>query len=182
MSSCLYWRKQAVLRIFANWCKENANDVGLAPWECLSDDMTLFDVVYLDIVHGFDVPYNVLMKYGNTGWSGKLVSRLGIVVAVTDSLRKKQRNENKHSFLFKTVLMMQHAIDSKFTSVETILYHVSLLIQQKEFAIAARVLESGADELWNSSVSIPFDDIFASIMSFETNNDIRELTNMTAQD
>ena len=65
--SCLYWRKEAVLRIFANWCAENANDIGLAHWECLSDDMTLFDVVYLDIVHGFDVPNNVLMENVNKG-------------------------------------------------------------------------------------------------------------------
>ena len=54
---CLFRKKEAVLRIFAKWCKQNSNEIGLALWQCLTNDMTLFDVVYLDIVHGFDVPY-----------------------------------------------------------------------------------------------------------------------------
>ena len=74
---CLFWKKEAVLRIFAKWCKQNSNEIRLALWQCLTNDMTLFDIVYLDIVHGFDVPNNVLLKYVDKGWSADFVCRLG---------------------------------------------------------------------------------------------------------
>ena len=68
---CLFWRKEIVLRIFAKWCKQNSNKIDLALWQCLTTDMTLFDVVYLDIVHGFDVPNDVLLEYADKGWSAR---------------------------------------------------------------------------------------------------------------
>ena len=176
--SCQYWRKEAVLRIFANWCTENANDIGFAPWECLSGDMTLFDVVYLDIVHGFDVPYNVLMEYVDNGWSGDLISRLGFCYSFDKFDQKNPKNESKYPFHFKTFLMLQHALDYEYASIETILTCVALLINHEEFAIAARVLESGAGEVLTSDVSILIDYVFASIISSETINDLCELTNI----
>ena len=144
MKNCLYWRKEAVLRIFANWCKQNAIDIGLALWECLSDDMTLFDVVYLDIVHGFDVPNNVLLEYVGRGWSADLVSRLGVCYSCNRYGQRKQRNESKNSIHIKTLLLMRNALDHEYASIETILTCVSLIIKHEEFAIAARVLKSGS--------------------------------------
>ena len=59
----MLWRKEALLRIFATWCHQHSHEIHLAPWQCLTREMTLFDVVYLDILHGFDVPNNVLLEY-----------------------------------------------------------------------------------------------------------------------
>ena len=172
-----------MLRIFANWCTENANDIELAPWECLDEDMTLFDVVYLDIVHGFDVPYNVLMEYVNKGWSGDLISRLGHCYGCVKIDKRKHVSENKYSFHFKTFLLMQQAIGlGYYASIETILTCVALLIENDEYAIASRVLESGADELWKCDVSIRFEDVFASIVSSKTTNDLRESSTISGQE
>ena len=165
-----------MLRMFANWCTENANDIGLAPWECLSDDMTLFDVVYLDIVHGFDVPFNVLLEYVDRGWSAELVSKLGVCYCFNRLDQLMQRNESKYSIHFKTFLMMQRAIEHEYISIETISTCVSLLIKHEEYAIVARVLESGAAELWESNVSVLLDNVFFSIMSSKTTKDLRELS------
>ena len=174
--SCLYWKKQAVLRIFANWCAENANDVGLASWECLSDDMTLFDVVYLDIVHEFDVPNDALLEYVNKGWSAELVSRLGICYSFNRLDQRKHRDGSNSSIHFKTLLLMQHAIDHEYVSIETISACVSLLIKHKEYEIVAHVLESGADELWRNEIKFHFDNVFFSIVSSKTKNDLREIS------
>ena len=164
----LSWRKEAVLRIFANWCSENANDIGLAPWECLSDDMTLFDVVYLDIVHGFDVPNNVLLEYGDKGWSAELVSKIGVCYNYNMFVQMKHRNESKYSIHLKSFLMMQHALDPEYVSIETILTRVGHILKksheghlgvffdpQKEIVITSELLRifqpnfTGTSHIWS---------------------------------
>ena len=48
----------------------------------LTKDMTLFDVVYLDIVHGFDVPNDVLLDYVDKGSVCSRFSFAGLQVVI----------------------------------------------------------------------------------------------------
>ena len=56
---------------------------------------------------------------------------------------------------------MQHAIEHEYVTIETISTCLSLSIKHEEYAIVARVLESGANELWKSNVTFHFDTVFS---------------------
>ena len=102
--SCLFWRREAVLRIFAKWCKQNCNDIRLALWQCMTKDMPLFDVVYLDVVHGFDIPNEVLLEYVDKKWSADFVCRLGSCYSTSlDRFNQgNHQNEVKNSVHFNS--------------------------------------------------------------------------------
>ena len=176
--SGLFWRKETVLRIFANWCKQNSCALGLELWQCLTGEMTLFDIVYLDIVHGFDIPIAVLLEYLDKGWSADFVCKLGICFSYYRFDRENHRSEVKYSFLFKTLHMIQHALDQEIVSVKLLFTCVSILMKLEEFEIAARVLESGTDEFLRSYESLSFDYVFASVVSNKLRNNLRELTDL----
>ena len=173
---CLFWIREAVLRIFAKWCKQNSNEMRLALWQCLTTDMTLFDVVYLDIVHGFDVPNHVLLKYVDQGWSAEFVCRLASCYTnIFD--QGEERKPIKYSNLFKSFLMTQHAFDRDCPTISAILVCILTLMKQEEFDIAIRALESGSDEMLKSEESICLDDL-DSIVSNRTRNEFREMTDL----
>ena len=130
----IFWKKETVLRIFANWCKQNSCATGLAPWQCLTEDMTLFDVVYLDIVHGFDVPNNVLLEYLGRGYSAEFVCRLGYCYSYYRCEIEKHNREVKSSFHFKTLLMMLRVFVSAMTFI---FVHISLSVILHVFLFAA---------------------------------------------
>ena len=173
---CLFWKKEAVLRIFAKWCKQNSNEIGLALWQCLTNDMALFDVVYLDIVHEFDVPNNVLLKYVDKGWSANFVCRLGSCY-YNEFDQGEYRNQVKYTIRLKSLLMMQHVLDRDYPTISTMTTCIYTLIKHKEFEIAIRVLESGADEMLKSDESIWLDHL-DSVVSCKTKNEFREMTDL----
>ena len=132
---CLFWIKEVVLRIlYAKWCKQNSNEIGVTLWQCLTTGMTLFDVVYLDIVHGFDVPNDVLLEYVDIvdkGWSADLVCRLGRCY-YNEFYQGVNENQVKFSILYKSFLIMQHAFDwdcpaitAILTCILTISFHIA---------------------------------------------------------
>ena len=149
---CLFWKKVAVLKIFAKWCKQNSNEIGLELWQCLTNKMTLFDVVYLDIVHGFDVSNKVLLEYVDTCWSADFICRLG-------SCYYEKFDQVENSILCKSLLMMQHAFDRDYPTIATYLACISTLIKHEEFEIAIRALESGAEEMLKSDEIICLDNL-----------------------
>ena len=108
-----FWKKEAVLRIFAKWCHQNSHEIHLAPWQCLVREMTLFDVVYLDILHGFDVPNNVLLEYVDREWSAEVVCKLAIRYSMKTLKREDRKNKVEYSLHFKTLLMIRQAINYK---------------------------------------------------------------------
>ena len=176
--SGLFWRKETVLRIFANWCKKNSCAIELAPWQYLTSDMTLFDIVYLDIVHAFDFPIEVLLEYLDRGWSAEFVCKLGICYSFYRFEQEKHKREFECSFLFKTLHMIQHALDHEIVSMKIIFTCVSILMKLEQFEIAARVLESGTDEFFRSSESLSFDYVLASVVGSKLRNNLRELADL----
>ena len=134
-----FWKKEAVLRIFAKWCQQNSHEIYLTPWQCLTKEMTLFDVVHLDIVHGFDVPNNVLLEYVDREWSVDVVCKLAICYCMK---REDCRNDIGYSFHFKTLSMIHHAMNHKYPSSDTMVTFVTILMRCKEYDMAANVLES----------------------------------------
>ena len=170
-----------MLRIFAKWCKQNSCEIRHAPWQCLTKDMTLFDVVYLDIVHGFDVPNDVLLEYVDKGWSSDLVCRLAS--CYTNKFDQgEERKPVKYSNPFKSFLMMQHAFDRDCPTnyISTILVCILTLMKQEDFNIAIRALESGADEMLKSDESICLEDL-DSVVSNRTRNEFCEMTDLLEQ-
>ena len=140
--------------------------------------MTLFDVVYLDIVHGFDVPNDVLLKYVDKGWSAGFVCRLASCYHIEFDRGGEYENRVKHSILLKSLLMMQHALDRNNLNLETISVCIYTLIKLEEFEIAIRVLESGADEMLESDDSIYIDDL-EHVVGDKTKNEFHEMTDIT---
>ena len=173
---CLFWKKEAVLRIFAKWCKQNSNETSLAQWQCLSNDMTLFDVVYLDIVHGFDVPNDVLMEYVDKGYSANFVCRLGNCY-FNEFDQGVNRKQADYSIIFKAFLMMQHAFDQDNPTIETIATFINTLVKHKEFKIAIGALEAGAAEMLKSEESICIDDL-DHVVGHKTINEFREMCDL----
>ena len=174
---CLFWKKEAVLRIFAKWCKQNTKEIRLTLWQCLTNDMTLFDVVYLDIVHGFHVPNDVLVKYYvDKGWSAEFVCRLASCY-YNEYDHREFENQEKHSILLKSLLMMQYAFDRDHPTIVTISNCIYTMIKHKEFEIAIRALESGADEMLKSDESIRLDDL-DSVVGRKTRNEFQEMSDL----
>ena len=99
------WRKEAVLRIFATWCHQNSHEIDLTPWQCLTREMTLFDVVHLDIFHGFNVPNDVLLEYVDREWSAEVVCKLAGCYSMKVWKREDRKNKVEYSLHFKTLLM-----------------------------------------------------------------------------
>ena len=178
----LFWKEEIVLRMFANWCKQNACAICLAPWQCSTEDMTLFDIVYLDIVHEFDIPNNVLLKYLDRGYSAEFVCRLGSCYSFYRFDQEKPKKDVKYSFLFKTLLLTHHALNHEIVSVKTIFTCVSVLIKLEEFETAARVLECGTGEFVKSYESISFDYVFASVVGYKLRNNLREMADMNERE
>ena len=173
---CQFWRKEVVLRIFAKWCKQNSNEIKLAPWQCLTNDMTLFDVVYLDTVHGFDVPNEVLLEYVDKGWSTGFVCRLANVY-YNEFDQGVSTTQIKYSILFKTFLMMQYAVDRDYPTAAAITSCIHTLIKHKEFKLAIRVLETGACEMLMSNESNFIDDL-DSVVGYKTKNEFHEMNDL----
>ena len=140
-----------------------------------AEDMTLFDIVYLDIVHGFDVPIKVLLDYLGRGYSAEFVCRLGICCSCERFDQEKNKNKVKNSFYFKTLLMIQHALDHEIVSIEAIFTCLSILMKLEEFEIVACVLESGTDEFLRNNDSVSSDYVFASVVGNRIKNNLCEV-------
>ena len=87
------WKKEAVLRIFAKWCHQNSHEIHLAPWQCLTTKMILFDVVHMDIVHEFEVPDNISLGFVDREWSAEVVCKLACCYSMTH--RKRGRSQEQ---------------------------------------------------------------------------------------
>ena len=172
---CYFWMKEVMLRIFAKWCKQNSNEIRLALWQCLTYDMTLFDVVYLDIVHGFDVPNEVLLKYVDKSWSTEFVCRLA---SCYNTYKQGEfRTHVEYSFLLKSFLMMQQALDRDNPTIEIISSCIYTLIKHKEFEMAILALESGAEEMLKCDESICLDDL-DSVVGYKSKNELHEMNDI----
>ena len=152
-------------------------DNSVALCQCLTNDTTLFDVVYLDIVHGFDVPNDVLLRYVDKGWTAGFVCRLASCYYIEFD-RGVFRDRVKHSILLKSLLMMQHTLDRDNLNLETISVCIYTLIKLEEFEIAIRVLESGADQMLESDDGICIDDL-ESVIGDKTKNEFHKMTDIT---
>ena len=140
------WKKETVLLIFAKWCNQNSQEFHLAPWQCLTREMTLFDVVYLDILHGFDVPNNVLLEYVDREWSAEVVCKLACCYSMNVKIRPDRNDEVKYSLNLQTLLMIRQAINYKHQTLESIITSVAVLMRCEKYEIAERVLESANPE------------------------------------
>ena len=170
-----FWRKEAMLRIFAKWCQQNSHAIHLAPWQCLTREMTLFDVVHLDTVHGFDVPNNVLIEYVDREWSVEVVCKLASCYSMTTLEREDPENKIGHSLHFKTPLMIHQAMNHKYPSSETIIISVSILVRCKEYEMAAHVLEPALRECSYEIRLIRCRELYADIFSHKMKYEIKEL-------
>ena len=168
------WQREAVLRIFAKWCHQNSHEIHLTPLQCLTKEMTLFDVVHLDIVHGFDVPNHVLLEYVDREWSVDVVCKLACWYSMTTLKRLDHKNNFEYSLNFKTLLMIHQAMNHKYPSSETIITSVFLLMLCKEYEMAAHVLEPAFRECFFEIRYIHCSELFADIFSHKMRNEFQE--------
>ena len=87
---CLFWIKEAVLRIFAKWCIQNSNEIRLAPWQCLTN--------WHDFVRCCLLGYRAWIRCSKWCFAGicwqRLVIRIsfvGLQVATPTNLIKESR-------------------------------------------------------------------------------------------
>ena len=173
------WKKETVLRIFAIWCHQNSHKIHLAPWQCLTREMTLFDVVHLDILHEFDVPNNVLRGYVDRECSVDVVCRLPIPYSMKALKRKDYKNKVEYSLHFKTLLMIHHSINYKHPTSESIIISVSILMRCKEYEMTAIVLESAIYELLFCMKIIRCKELYyTDLVSPKTRNEVQEMSNI----
>ena len=164
-----------MLRIFAKWCHQYSDEIHLKPWQCLTKRMTLFDVVYLDIVHGFDVPNNVLLEYVDKEWSVDVVCKLASCYSMKTSKSEDHKNEIEYSLNFKTLLMIHQAMNHKYPSSETIISSVSTLMRCKKYEMAAHVLEPAYRECLLDGRFIRCREWYADLFSHKMMNEIQEM-------
>ena len=168
-----------MLRIFAKWCKQYSVDLQLAPWQCLTKNMVLFDVVYLDVVQRFDIPNYQLLQYFDKDWSVDFLCRLALSYRCDKFDKQNHSLKVKYPFDLKCPIIMRHALDQGYASPVKIFTCVLFLMKNEEFEMAERVLESGADEFLMSKEYIGYDKDLASVVAYQTKNDIREMTDIT---
>ena len=171
-----FWKKEIVLRIFAKWCKQNCPAIHLTPWQSLTTNMSLFDVVYLDIVHEFDVPNDVLLGYVDREWSVEVVCKLAVCYSLKVLKCQDHENNTEYSLNFKTLLMIHRALNYKYATFEAIIITVSILIRCKEYEIAAQVLDSATWERSSEEMILRFAEFYADIVSHKTKNEIQEIS------
>ena len=172
-----FWKKEAVLRIFATWCHQNSHEIHLAPWQCLTREMTLFDVVYLDILHGFDVPNNVLLEYVDREWSVEVVCKLATCYSMKILKRGDRKNKVEYSLHFKSLLVIHQAINYKHPTLESIITSVSILMRCKEYEMAAQVLKSAIIHICFSDMIyyIRWRELYADLSSHKMKNELQEM-------
>ena len=176
------WRKEAVLRIFATWCHQNSHEIHLAPWQCLASEMTLFDVVHLDIWHGFDVPNHVLLEYIDREWSAEIVCKLAVCYSMKALTREDRYNKFEYSLHFKTLLMIHRAVNNKHPTSESIIISVSILMRYKEYKMAAKVLELAIIDCLFDRTFIRCKELFAEIFSHKMTNEMQEMSDIKHAD
>ena len=170
------WKKEAVLRIFAIWCHQYSHEIHLASWQCLTTEMTLFDVVHLDNLHGFDVPINVLLEYVDREWSAEVVCKLAICYSMKAVKRENRMNEVVYSLHLKTFLMIRQAINYKHPTLDSIITSVSILMRCKEYEMSVRVLESAFHEcIAEMQHYINCKELYTDLISHKMKNEIHEL-------
>ena len=174
--SVSFWKKEAVLRIFAKWYKQNSNCINFKPWQCLTEEMTLFDIVYLDIIHGFDVPNNVLLEYAEKESSAELICKLALCYSNDTFKRDAHVNGNTCSLHQKALLLGQSALKHTYPSLECIGYLVEILTCNGQFEIAAKVSKSAMIDLSEveRSCFIPVD-LSTVVFSHKTRNELQEI-------
>ena len=175
-----FWKKQAVLRIFAKWCEMNSGKINFTKtWQCLTDEMSLFDVVYLDIVHEFRVPINVLLEYARKEGSVELIGKLAFCYSNDMLMLWKTKNTTGYKFHIKTRQMIQYVLQYKYISSDFIFSYVNVLMNCNEFDMASLVLTSVMVEIDSSTdfklQKWPFSDTFH---SQKTRNEIQEISDI----
>ena len=174
-----FWKKEAVLRILAEWCHQNSHEIHLTPWQCLTREMTLFDVVHLDILHGFDVPNHVLLEYVDRECSAEVVCKLATCYSMTVLKREDRKNKVEYSLHFKTLLLIRQAINYKHPTLESIITAASILMRCTEYKMAAKVLKSSIHECFAElEYYIKCKELFADLFSHKTKNEIQELSDI----
>ena len=176
-----FWKKEAVLRIFAKWCDINSCKLNFTPWQCLTKEMSLFDVVYLDIVHEFRVPVNVLLEYVKNEWSVELIGKLAICYSNNTLIFWKNCGLTGYSFHIKTRQIVQFALQYRYVSADFIFSYITFLMNCREFDMASLVLTSVMVEIENCPSTVFFmqDCSFSdSFHNQKTGNEIQEISDI----
>ena len=168
-----FWKKEALLRIFAKWCQQNSPKIHLRPWQCLTEEMTLFDVVHWDILHGFDVPNNVLLEYVDREWSADVICKLACCYSMNVLKFQDRKKKVEYSLHFKTLQMIRWVMYHKYPTSETIIISVSILMRCEEYELATQILESVCREYFSELKYIRCRELFADITSHKMKEEIQ---------
>ena len=173
--SVAFWKKTCMLRVFARWCKQNSRKIQLRPWQCLPKQMTLFDVIYLDIVHEFDVPSDVLLQHIDQESSPALVCKLAICYT-THRRETHQCNENKvtNSIHSKTLLIFKESLRVHQFTVESIIICLSFLLNCEQFETVMHVLETAEEQFIESDEKVFCESHGLNVFSDRISNEIQD--------
>ena len=172
-----FWRKASMFRIFSRWCSRHSCEIQCPLCGCLSEKMTLFDVVYLDIVHGFDVPRHILLSYVERELPEELIFKLATCYG---SSRFNGDNRVEYTLHPKTVAMFHYALTRKQPSLETIMICLCFLIKSGQCGITARALESADRDLAHSNEDISHMTSFTNVFSQKTIRHFEEIHNIVS--
>ena len=178
-----FWKKEAVLRIFATWCHQNSHEIHFTPWQCLTREMTLFDVVHSDVWYEFEVPDNVLLEYVDREWSAEVVCKLACCYSMKALKREDRKNKVEYFLHCKTLFMILQAINYKHTTLESIIHSVLMLVRCKEYELVAHVLMSAIRDwlpasdrtscIWGTEL---YDDLVGPKVKNENSGNVRYTT------
>ena len=169
-----YWRKSNILHMFTNWCESKIQFVThLRDFVC--QQMSLFDVVYLDLVHDFQIPIEILSVFIEKEKSCNVRNKLVTAYCLESASNCFLSPSRKESIIQKACLLFETVID--FGS-NNMLYG-SYLVSVNKFGEAERilstlVLDDAEFNIFNSaSKTYPF---------HKQRTEIQELQLLTKQD
>lgn len=117
-----FGKKASILEAFANWCR--AAEISIPLSDCLSPQLSLFDAVFLDIVHNFDVDESIIKAFAVHEPSHEVSRKLAACYREFVCGEKTVLNiETRNAFIRKACLLYENSL------------HVKSICNAVEFAI-----------------------------------------------
>jgi len=165
-SKCRFWKKSCALEIFSHWCKSH---FPFSLNHCISSKMTLFDIVYLDIAHQFDIDNSLLKEFSDRETSADVVSKMASCYVAANG------TSHRHSYYGKARLLFRLS-GEKSPSLANVIAFSSFLHDFGKYEEALMVLKSATEQIAGRKFENMFEEaqMMHSLME-DIGEEIREL-------
>lgn len=147
--NCRFWKKSCALETFANWCKSH---LPYSLSQCISPQMTLFDIVHLDIMHQFDLSNCILKEFSERETSADVVNKLAVCY-----VEAAKGTAYGDSYSEKAMLLFKKSTEQNPSPVNIITF-ASFLHDSEKYEEALMVLTSMKQQVSESQLENIFEE------------------------